>query len=131
MNTRDCTRGIAAFVSIAALFTALLTAPFFHLHEQGEHGEHASEVHAHLLELEDDHHHETDIEDSHPHQIARSVDFFTFVDAPAGMDLSVELTEAVAVFLPEEHWSFVDVTIPQAHSPPGLDRSVPRSPPTF
>jgi hypothetical protein len=124
-----CIRGLAALVGIGAMLVALLTAPFFHFHDRDEH--HASVVHAHFAELESGHHSDTEFEAGDSHHDARWVDFFTFGHGASGFDLSVDVTQTVAIPVPEEHRDFVASAVPQAHGPPGLDRSVPRSPPSL
>jgi hypothetical protein len=126
-SVQQCAR---VATSIAALLIAMLTAPLYHAHEQDDDGHHIAVVHAHFLEShESDPHAATEIEDAHSHHDARSIDFFTFHQGPQGVDLATEPGGPTGLPAPDESSEAVRTATPQAHGPPGLPRSAPRSPP--
>jgi len=123
-------QGAVAGVGVFAMLLALLTAPLTHSHDQDDHGRHETLVHAHFLESESPSHSRTQFEEQDSHHDARWLDVFTFNHAPRGFDLAIEAITTFTVPVLEEQPDIVFASEPQAHGPPALCSSVPRSPPS-
>ena len=123
-------RRLGAVYSLASLFFALLFAPLFHLHESDEHGG-VAVLHAHFPELEKFHHDaESDVEPNHSHEQVRSIDFLTSTIVSPATQSFVISDAPLFVLTLEDQRSVSSVDTPRTHSPPALDRSIPRSPPS-
>jgi hypothetical protein len=112
------------------MVVALVTAPFYHLHDRDDHGTPTSLVHAHSFEVHEAESQLVDeIEAPHGHEHARWIDYFTVQLPPSSFALAIEFTEESSVPTLERREGIVLLSAPRAHSPPGGRRSVPRSPP--
>jgi hypothetical protein len=113
------------------MFCALITGPYFHIHDRDDHGNAARLIHAHLLESEEpDHHSDDELESSHSHARARWVDVFTFNVPSPIFDLAIDFSGTFSILLQEGREEIADTSAPRAHGPPGARLSSLRSPPT-
>jgi hypothetical protein len=112
------------------MLLALLTGPFFHLHEEDGHGRQEGNVHAHFPESEHSESHsdiEIDGEDSHKN--ARWINFFTIDSPVAGFDLAIDVAVTTPVRVLTQSAPITILATPRAHGPPDGRLSAPRSPP--
>jgi hypothetical protein len=122
-----------AWAAVASMLLALVSGPFFHVHDQDEHGHAGSFVHAHLPEPENPTAHSgEEVEAGHSHEHVRWLDVFT-VSAPATtayLPVS-EFSEPLTILPPAENRAVASVQTLRAHSPPLLPDLPPRAPPTL
>jgi hypothetical protein len=122
---------IGVCLGVSAMLFAFVAGPYFHTHDQDEHGHAARLVHAHLLEFEEpDHHAEDELEASHSHAGARWVDVFTFSVPSPIFDWAIAFSETFSIVLQEGREEIVYTSAPRAHGPPGARLVSLRSPPT-
>jgi hypothetical protein len=117
----------SAYVAVGATLLALLTAPFFHIHDGDDHE--TALVHAHLLESGNSVPYPGQALD-HSHQDARWIDVFTVNTAVVVAVAAVaEFSQPWLMPLPERHRAIVRIESLRTHSPPDTLGLNPRSPP--
>jgi hypothetical protein len=117
----------SAYAAVGAMLLALLTAPFFHIHDGDDHE--TALVHAHLLESGMAVPNPEQAVD-HAHQDARSIDVFTVNTAVVVAVAAVaEFSQAWLMPPPEGHWAIIRIETLRTHSPPDTLGINPRSPP--
>jgi hypothetical protein len=122
---------LVAYVGVAAMLVALLTAPFFHIHDRDDHGSPVSLVHAHFGESHVDvDHHGLEFESGQTHT-ARSIDVYTLSTPSSTFELGVLDEAPLSLPALELADSVIIPELPRSHGPPGLRLHVPRPPPTL
>ena len=112
---------------------ALISAPFFHVHEGDDHGHAGSVVHAHFLELEDLTPYSGHVlEAHHSHENVRWVDVFA-LSAPTspGFHAVAEFSEPISISPPVVSRVVLALQTLRAHSPPERSGLPARSPPAL
>jgi len=126
-------RRFSAWAAVAAMLMALVSAPFFHVHEQDDHGHAGSFVHAHFPESESPSEHSGHaVEAGHSHEHVRWVDVFT-LSAPvsSGFQAVAEFSEPLSAPVTVANRAVASVQTLRAHSPPLRSDLTPRSPPAL
>jgi hypothetical protein len=120
-------RHIVVWGAVAALLSATLYAPLFHVHDEGAG---APLVHAHLPELEPvEDESVVHMEAPHSHSTARSIDLLiTIAGQLIHLDTTFEIS-ALALIELQPSPGFVAPASPRAHAPPALEFLTPRAPP--
>jgi len=125
-------RRSGAWIGVVAMFLALLTAPLFHVHDRDDHDSPESLVHAHYLEsAEVESHSHDELEAPHSHHSARWIEFFACKTPSAAFEMTIDLSEKLSSPDLEYREQVTIASTPQAHSPPGINRFRPRSPPSI
>jgi hypothetical protein len=132
-------RRFAAVQTCLTLLLAFLLAPFQHVHTgrgSGPEHDHAGLIHAHFymhfesVPASGAERHSQEIDDADDdHAAAWSLDTFTLV-LTAGLSPFVLPQEPAPDFVPSETFQPVALVEERGHSPPPLDRSIPRAPPS-
>jgi hypothetical protein len=122
---------LSACLSVGAMVCALVSAPLFHYHDRDDYNP-IPLIHAHFPDLENGLNSGDTIETRHSHQEASWIDVLT-LNAPVipVVHAAAELTEPFRVRLVQAHRAVLSLGPVRAHSPPGLRRLAPRSPPSF
>src|SRR5262245_42821147 len=110
----------SVWVAVAAMLFALVSAPFFHVHDQDDHGHAGSFVHAHLPESElSSAYSGHAVEAEHSHEHVRWVDVFTLT-APVstGFHAVAEFSEPLSLPVPIANRAVASLQTLRAHSPP-------------
>jgi hypothetical protein len=126
-------RRFSAYMAVGSMLVALVSAPFFHVHEADDHGHAGSVVHAHFLELEDPTPYSGQVlEPHHSHENVRWVDVFA-LSAPttSGFHAVAEFSEPLSISPPVVSRVVLALQTLRAHSPPERSGLRPRSPPVL
>ena len=118
-------------IAILTLIYVSVYAPLFHVHDYDDHGKPEHVVHAHFAGPGNSVHLEgIEVEANDSHHETRWIEFFTLAAPVVVTCVVVDVSQALALPLPETQESVAFMEAPRAHSPPRIGPTAPRSPPT-